>query len=267
MGVETICLQEAIHLVRRDPKYWIVVIHMYLAGLRNPVQSRVVRAAYFFCRHTDDVLDGDRKISEDPEYYVYSILKGMYKGNRTPKIVSLYHFVIDRIGSNGVDNPQQDFRDVIGVMLFDYERSKDRRVLTKKELDAYFSRTFVPVLNIGLQIGNSRLRGSDLSEMVLTMGHIYSIRDMKKDLPRGVINIPLEELELSDLSDSLSYDSVCNDSHLLEWMNSEVREYSGVLNDCRDRLKKEGDQNSRRICSPLIGAMERYCEKYFRGRG
>lgn len=265
MGVEIICLQEAAHLVRRDPKYWVGVGHMYLAGLRNPLRSRTFRAAYFFCRHIDDVLDGDRDISGDPEDYVHSLLEGMDGKDHAPKIVSLYHFVIDRIEDSGANNLQQDFKDLIDVMIFDYERSKDGRILTKKELDDYFSRTFVPGLNISLQIGGSRLRGSDLPEMVSTMGHLFSIRDMKMDLSRRVINIPQEELELSGLSGLISYDEVHRDSHLSRWMDCEVRKYRGVLNKCRDRLKREGDKSSRRICFPLVRSMERYSERYFRG--
>lgn len=266
MGVENICLKEAAHLVRRDPKYWIMVSHMYLAGLKTPLQSRVFRAAYFFCRHLDDVLDGDREISGDPENYVCTILDGMDGKNRAPKIVDLYKFVIGKLGNNGMDNPQRDFREIIGVMLFDYARSKDRRVLTRQELEHYFNRTFVPVLNISLQIAESELRGNDLPGMVSTMGHLYSIRDMQIDLSRGIINVPQEELELSGLNGSVSYGGFHKNGHLSRWMDCEVREYRRVLNDCKDRLSGERDRSSRRICFPLIGAMERYCERYLRGK-
>lgn len=266
MGIETICLQEAAYLIRRSPKYWVVVGHMYLSGLRNPLQSKVFRAAYFFCRHIDDVLDGDKEISGDPRDYVHTILEGMNGGTQTPKIVDLYEFVIGQMGNNGTHQLQSDFKRVIEVMLFDYERSKERRVLTKQELDDYFVRTFVPVLNISLQIGESELRGNDLLEIVLTMGHIYSIRDLSIDLPRGVINIPQEKLELSGRGCYVSYDTVLNDSNLLGWMDGEIRKYHKILAAGRDRLEEAGDKGSRRICFPLIGAMERYCKRYLRER-
>lgn len=266
MGVEAICLNEASHLVRRDPKYWKIVSHMYLAELRNPLQSRVFRAAYFFCRHIDDVLDGDRKITDNPEGYVHSIIAGMDGKGNAPRIVDLYEFAISKLGGNGADNPQRDFRRVIDVMLFDYERARDRRVLTKRDLNNYFSNTFVPVLNISLQIGDSNLRGCDVPEIVSTMGHLYSIRDLEVDLSKGIVNIPQEELELSSLKSSISYEGVCSDSHLLRWMDCEVREYRRILSSCRGRLTERGDGSSKRICFPLVGAMERYCERYLRGK-
>lgn len=266
MGIKTICLQEAAHLVRRGPKYWIVVSHMYLNGLTNPMRAKIFRAAYFFCRHIDDVLDGDRKISSDPEEYVNSILKGMNEKINTPKIVNLYHFVIDHIKTNGTSNPQKDFRNIINVMLYDYKRSKDKQILTKKELDNYFSKTFTPVLNISLQIGNSKLRGKDLLDMAYAMGHLYSIRDMKIDLSRRIINIPKEELILSELTGLISYDKVCKNTHLSKWMNLEVDKYHKILFTLKEKLKNKNDKNSIKICAPLIRSMESYCRKYFKIR-
>ena len=242
MGIERICLQEAIHLAKRGKKYWVNVGLMYLAGLKNPLQSRVFR---------------------DPEDYVHSIMEGMNGKKGAPRIVNLYDFVMERIENNGTDNPIKDFRELIEVMLFDYTRSKERRVLTKQELEDYFARTFIPALNIALQIGESKMRGCDLPEMILIMGHLYSIRDMQVDLSRGIINIPYEELELSGLNGSFSYQDVRKNGHLSIWMDCEVKEYGRILNDCRDKLNREGDLGSRRICFPKIWAMERYCKKYF----
>jgi len=74
MGIELICLKESSHLIKRAVKYWHLVGKIYLESLRDPYSAKIIRTSYFFCRHIDDVLDGDRKITDDPLTYVNDVL-------------------------------------------------------------------------------------------------------------------------------------------------------------------------------------------------
>ncbi len=268
MGIETICLQEAAHLIKRDLIRSGVVSCMYLAGIINPTQAKICRSAYFFFRHIDDVLDGDRKISTDPKDYVHSILEEINGNNHGPKIIELYNYFMERIEDykRDGDNPEEDSRKIIEIMLFDYQRSKEKTVYSRRELEEYFKRVYVPVMNISLMIARSQLRGKNIPEMVSIIGHLYSIRDMEIDLPRGIINIPIEELEQSGLKedDYIDYTSVKNDSDLSRWIDCEVGDYYDFLTYYKHKLKQQGDRGSRRICFPLIRGMKYFCMGYFR---
>ncbi len=261
MGVETTCLKEAAHLAKRDMKYWIVVGHLYLSGLFKPKQAKTVRSAYFFCRHIDDVLDGDRTISEDPEDYAYAILDSIERGGNKPKIMELYNYAIKNIEPRNGDKPKEDFKEVINVMIFDYCRSKFGAVFSSEELDDYFNKTFEHVLNLSFMISGSNLRGKDIPEIVSSMGHIYSIRDMETDISRKIINIPSEELQMAGINGDISYEKIRNNRYLLDWIDNEILLGLDSLDVCRQKLDN-ADKASRKVCLPLVGAMERYCKKY-----
>ena len=260
MGVESICFVEAMHLVRRSPKYWLGTPQMYLASLRNPEQARVFRAAYFFVRHIDDVLDGDRHVQEKPSSYVGSILEMMANSETSPsiQIVELYNFVIGEIDSlkRDGDDPKADFERVIKAMFFDYERSKNPKVFGYKDLERYYSETFAPVINISLIILGSSLRARDMPVMVSAQGHLYSVRDMKKDLKQRIVNIPKEELENASLNGHLSYRDLVRNPRIRHWFFEEVEHYSALLSSYKDELLRDGDPAAQKLCLPLITGMK-----------
>ena len=263
MGVESICLREAVHLAKRSVKYWHLIGKLYGESVRDLRAAKVFRAAYFFCRHIDDVLDWDRTVTSDPEEYVYTLLHAMETGQRGPPILALYTFAIRSLKemASEKDNPEFYFTQVIrDAMLFDYERAKNKKVLTREELERYYDATFIPVMNIALLIAGSRQRIEDIPEMITTQGHIYSVRDLKRDLGQGIVNIPQEELARAGLkSGAFSYESITRNPFLLSWMDNEIRTYQKELHLAKEKI---GDAASRRVCSPLILQMEIYCALY-----
>lgn len=261
MNVEKLCLQEACHLVTKSPKYWQLVFKVYLSTLRNALSAKVFRASYFFCRHIDDVLDGDRSVSGDPEDYVQSILSAMHSGQGGPEIVGLYRFAIGHLADMAKEgeDPARHFKRVIkDAMLFDYERAKNHRVLTVQELEQYYDDTFAPVMNLALMIAGSSQRSADLPESVSTQGHIYTIRDLEADLAQGIINIPAEELAKSniDVHRPFGKDAVVADANLSRWISDEVSTHHRKLGFWKLRLADEGAKN---VCLPLIWQMDIFC--------
>lgn len=263
MSVEKICLCEAGHLVLRSPKYWQLVFKVYVSSLTRSLPAKVFRAAYFFCRNIDDVLDGDRQISSDPEDYVQSILSGMENenGNEMPQILELYRFAVGHLVNMARtdENPEKYFRRVIkDAMLFDYERARQRRVLTREELEKYYNDTFTPVMDLALIIAGSSLRSADLPESVETQGHIYTIRDLEQDLVQGIINIPAEELAKSgmDLRRPFGKHEVIANPHLAGWVKSEVGIHHAKLEKWKQRL---ADKGAEKVCRPLILQMDIFC--------
>lgn len=266
MSVEKICKKETRALIL-SPKYWPLLLNFYWKSLKNTLPVQVFRASYFFCRHIDDVLDGDRYISSDPEQYVQDILKAMKIGHGGPEITELYRFATCHLVNmtlNG-EKPEEHFRRVVqDAMLFDYQRAEERRVLTRQELEEYYQNTFAPVLDLALIIAGSSLRSKDIPEAISTQGHLYSIRDLDKDLPRGVINIPREELALSGIETitPLEKKDILRDSHLSRWLKKEVARHHKQLKPLRMRLRDEG---SREVCLPLIHEMDLFCRLHTLG--
>jgi hypothetical protein len=264
MSIERLCLEEAGHLVVRSPKYWQLVFTMYLSSLRDALSAKVLRASYFFCRHIDDVLDGDRYVSDDPKDYVYAILRAMHNESDGPEVVELYRFAVRHLISlaNTRGEPDKLFRCVIEkAMLFDYKRAQTRRVLTGVELHQYYDDTFAPVMDLALMIAGSSLRSVDMPEAVNVQGHLYSVRDLDRDLRGGIINIPAEELAKSSINVGRPFgrEEVLADPYLSKWVENEVRIYGEYLSGWRQKLTDSGARN---VCIPLILQMEIFCRLY-----
>lgn len=267
MSIETICLQEAFALAKRDRKYWLMLAHMYGKSIFDPKGAKALRASYFFCRHIDDVLDGDRKISGNTREYVEEIRRGMENPNEESlRITQLYHFAIAQIEKikKEEDNPEADFKRVVSAMVFDWERSQQAQLLSREQLEQYYENTFAPVLNISLMIAKSQLRAEDIPEFMYGMGHLYSIRDMGKDIPEGIINIPNEELECSGLDQRriLSYERIRNNLALHLWMDDEVRVYGEEIRRWKKEVWEELDKGAQRVCKPIVRSLESFSEKY-----
>jgi len=102
-------------------------------------------------------------------------------------------------------------------MVFDYERSKERRTLTSQELGDYYWKTFSPVINILLIGLKSDLRAQDIPALAMTQGELYTIRDLPTDWKRGTINIPGEVLSSSGLTSNSSFVELANSRNLQDW--------------------------------------------------
>ncbi len=202
-------LKETGLLALKSPKYWTIIYHVLKAYFGQSKQVEVFLSSYLFSRHIDDVLDLDRKIDEDPEVYVREILEAMEGRGTGPEIVKLYRFAIVHLTemARESDNPQESFKRMIEKgMLLDYHRAKARQILTTPELNQYFKDSFEPVFDLLLMIAGSEQRAKDVPEAALASGMIYSVRDIRRDLEVGIINIPSEVLSSSSLHGSNQFD-------------------------------------------------------------
>ncbi len=268
MGIESICFKEAKELVKRDQKYWLLVAHLYAKSMLDPKTAKIMRAAYFFCRHIDDVLDGDRLITKDPKAYIEEIKDAMRRDNRVNEIATLYRYVITELETRkrANDEPEQDFERVINAMVFDYERGQRTEFFSRDRIEQYYDDTFIPVLNISLMIAEASVRGEDIPEIAYSMGHLYSIRDMKKDLAAGIINIPYEEIEKAEFDTRriISRERIRKNLVLKQWMDNEVRVYGEEVKKWKEEAYKKVDGGTQRVCSPLLAGMETFCRNYWK---
>lgn len=259
MLTEFICLRETINLILRSSKYWLIVVKMYASSFLNPKKAKLFRCAYFFCRNIDDILDRDRDCHIDRIDYVQEILSHM-NGEKKSKlpIVKLYDYVVNKLEVIDLnDKPHEDFRNIIEVMLFDYQRSKNSNLLYEKELEEYYKKTFIPVLNLALMISGSKYRGKDILDMSYLQGHLYSIRDLEDDLSSGIINLPKE---------IISERKVTSDFHktnfVKQWKKKEIRLVKKKLISFKKWIGINGDKGLKKVCKPLITGIERYCSKF-----
>ncbi|HUQ85345.1 MAG TPA: squalene/phytoene synthase family protein [Candidatus Limnocylindrales bacterium] len=236
--VEKTITAESVALLRKNPaKYSALVGGLYLLSTQGLELGQLGRASYFFARHVDNILDGDRQVREDPLSYAVNLRNQIAERKFDPKdpIAHLAEYslgVFDRI-KRPEDNPQQDILDLIDVMIFDHERAKDRRALSADDLEEYYYRTVYPGTNLMLTGFRSQLRAGDIPQFSTELGRIYSARDLDEDWTEGFINIPKEILDLAGLTPASSLEEVRGNSTIDTWFDDELTRSKDILKDLR----------------------------------
>lgn len=270
MNVELQTGLEAGKLLLRNPgKYANGVKGLYLLSFVDCELGQAARNSYFVLRNIDDSLDGERKGFVDPLSHALNVQNQIRSGNFGDQS-------LDRMASRAIDllekrsrpgdNPRKDFSDAIDIMMFDFSRSQERRVLTGQDLEQYYVRTFHPVVNLMLIGLQSQYRADDLPELTCSQGRVYTVRDIKDDWPRGTINIPAEVLEKAGLSPNHQLNDVQSSEVIREWFNYELRRSHQDLKKLQDRLTGSPEWLTVKMCSGLINPMLRFIDK-FQGDG
>lgn len=239
-----------------------------LAGFKD---GHVYRSAYYPVRSMDDWLDLGS--IENPMNVVMDIRYQIETKQVESKYdeVKLINHSLRYLEANiqGEDNPRADFLQIMDMMMFDYLRMQERRVLSANDIEEYYWKTFSPVLNIFLMSIESDLRANDVEVLVYGQGWVYSARDLVvEDWPNGIINIDGETLESAGLSDNSNAVDVWNHPTIrrrfMDVFESRIRPQ---LLELDQRLLAGNEPRTRRIMKlglidPLVGRMNRYSEEF-----
>jgi len=288
-GIERLCAKEAARVLKRR---FFRVSSLYLlspSGLfygkrefsGNPLDyardfksdiewglelARGARSAYFLLRHVDDLLDGDLETSEDPLEYVTNlsaqIKSGSFPGD--PEIGKLAQYsleVLERKARPG-DNPRQNIIDAMGVIAFDYCRSRYRLALSERQLEGYYRCTFFPLTDLMLIGLESQFRAVDIPALSYSQGWVYSVKDLEADWENGIINIPREVLASASLTEHSLLRDVESNPVVRSWFTGQLLESKKQLLELRTRLAKSSERLTSIVCNSMIWSMLRDIDKY-----
>ncbi len=243
--VERIAWQEGNLLLDRDrAKYTKMVRGSRLITFLPEAtfgKATLYRASYYFIRHIDDVLDGDRNVGQDPLEYVRNLRTQIESDEFTgiPPISKLAEYSLKVLERNKKvdDNPRQDYLDAMDQMIIDHERAKTRQAFTMEQLEDYYYLAFKPVVNAMLIGFEAPFRAEDVKALCYCQGRLYSIKDLDKDWERGIINIPIEFLNAAGLTVNSDIKDVKSSRLLREWFGSQLKASKEDLTDLRKKLK------------------------------
>lgn len=267
MLAEIVVAKEAATLLRRNPaKYIRGVAGMYLISFYGLELGNTFRSAYYFVRHIDDVLDGDRQITSDPLAYVQDLRLQVETGNfrNGLNIATLARNAVvnlERRAKSG-DNPRADFLGAIDAIVFDHLRSKERRTLTEFELEQYYHSAFNPVVNLTLIGINSSIRSKDIPAMSYGQGRVYSVRDLDQDWERGTINIPQEILTQAGLTTSSKIEEVRSSRQIHRWFVEILSTTKPQLQILQEKLKTSSEKPTIFVLGGLITPMLRFIDRF-----
>lgn len=237
VSVEGIIATEALRFVRKDRTKLKLALGLYALSASDPSLGKLARASYYFMRHLDDVLDGEREIDRHPLEYVQGIKRQIVnrQSGKYDRITALANFAIPLLEKKGDsnDHPRQEFTQAIDALIFDYHRRIERRSLTNGELSVYYHDVLDPGLNLMLIGFGSGLRAKDMNDFSPNLGRLYSVRDLDKDWTLGFINIPAEVLAQAELDSNSSLTEVKAHPTIGQWKQTEVADSSYNLNSLK----------------------------------
>ena len=221
----------AVGLVERDPyKYGI---HKYLLVLIAALGLRYWEG-YYFHRYPDDILDGDIEC-DDPVAYVKClreqvVSRAFSRDDPISRLGERYLTFAQEHNPFPDRDPWQECLRSIDGMQDDYDRSKERTLLSKEELDAYYNETFDSVLTIAEMLIGAPIAPSVKQLLISGQGEIYSLRDLSKDWHDGILNIPKEVLDSAGLYNESSIDEVRKNTTIQRWAIAVIDNFTTILN-------------------------------------
>lgn len=266
MNVELRTGLEAGKLLMRNPgKYANGVKGLYMLSFVDCELGQTARTSYFVLRHIDDLLDGEGENIADPLAYVREIQRQIQTGaNGNHPLGEIAQRAVSLLEKRARpnDNPRKDFSDAIDTIVFDFNRSQERRALTGQELEEYYWRTFFPVVNLMLIGLQSQYRAVDLPELIYPQGRVYTVRDLKEDWPKGTINIPTEVLGKTGLSPNSQLRDLQVSRDVNVWFDQELTRSREDLQTLQTRLADSPEWLTVRMCNGLINPMMRFIDQF-----
>ena len=195
---ELACLAEFVHFIRRHRRYFVIFLLLYWHSLFAWRARRGMRVAFCLAQRLDDILDGDRIITEPPLAAAarvrQQIATGQFALDREGLLAHAVTWELDR-RATAAESPYENFLALIDTLCRDRERIDARRVLYSAALDAHLAETFTRSLDLQLLLTDSRIRAHDVAPVVPCFARGSALRDLDDDLAHGIVNVPRELLE------------------------------------------------------------------------
>lgn len=268
LRIEALCLREVWFFTRRHPRYLLTALALWVHGLPRWRATRLLRASWCLAQQVDDVLDGDRKIKEDPEAYVDRLVDQMLSGE--PAVdepeAALAAFVWDGLAAagTGTDDPRGYLLALFARLRLDRRRMDAQEIWSAAALAEHHRETFDRSLNLTLILDGAELRAADAPELVEALAWCSPVRDLEKDLAKGLINIPAEILErIGDAGSPAPRDLVATPA-VRAWLADEHRRGAMALEALRRKLPGVRDRRGRAVLTAFHRALASYEKKYRR---
>ncbi len=233
-------------------QYGAFFVGMWVYGLVEPERAGLIRSAYFWLRHIDDVADGDkvlpagykskhnflqRKIALTEQVFSGGGIDVF--GDREDILLVDYYSLAKRL--------KIDLRDeslaILDTIVLDEERARSRRSLTKEELNSYFDRLDFACVGGGLKVAGETCDSYDLFSLSWAVRTMFNLRDFPKDFAQGIINISREDIadygiDLGQLKGRDSVERLCAYDPMRKWYEDQVETGLDFLADARKGISE-----------------------------
>ncbi|ATB31304.1 phosphatase PAP2 family protein [Melittangium boletus] len=237
LRVEGLCAREMVRFSRRNPRYALPALVLYRYALTDWRTTRVARTGFCFLQLVDDVLDGDRPITEEPLDWVDALLARLERGGETGEDVAatLGRWFLAELRDDGA---RAEALRLVRTMRRDRERVRERRELDAAALRAHHRETFELSVGLMLHTARAEVRALDSPALLDAFGWCSAMRDLREDLDKGLFNVPAEVALAvrAEGAEPWRYDSLVGSAAGRAWLMAEHHRARSLLDEARGQL-------------------------------
>jgi membrane-associated phospholipid phosphatase len=226
LRAETRCLYEIYRFSRRNLRYLTVATVVYWHSLFHWRRRRAIRIGFCFLQHLDDLLDGDRPSAREPSDVVDGVVAQLERRVFDDDALGCLAQCLSNelaLFQTKDDDPRAELVTLIRHMQRDRFRVKNGLLLTEGELRIHHRLTFHHAVNLMLVLGDTQVRAADVPSLIEAFGYCSVMRDLREDLDKGLINIPLSVVDRARSTGAvaLDYESLVGSPEVLQWLQAE----------------------------------------------
>lgn len=274
LEIEWLCLSECAAFARRHHRYLVIALIIYKRSIFTWKKSRVLRTGFCLLQIIDDYLDGDRKTNKDPENIAANIAQQFETGSFMNDRLSRLAAALWRDLETNAKNPITAKADVVALirhMMLDRRRVCEELIYSEKQLQSHHRLTFKYSMNLLLNAVGSDSRTDSFTELLDVFGWCSTMRDLKEDLEKGLINIPADVLNKVDrkVVPLKDYQSLVTTNAIRDWLQREFQMAWFNLIVAQQKIVLIDDAIARRIfglfVKSMIGFAQRFDKKHSLG--
>jgi membrane-associated phospholipid phosphatase/phytoene/squalene synthetase len=270
--VEGLCLADFYRFTRRHRRYGVIAALLYRHSIPRWHARRAMRVAFCLLQHIDDLVDGDRPSAVEPLEIVDAVLDQMARDafDETPLGVLGRCLWRDLAAfETGDDHPRAQVLALVRRMRFDRVRARDGLLLSSEDLRAHHRETFTHSVDLMLMLGGAALRARHAPDLIEALGWCSTIRDLRDDVEKGLVNIPAPVLEAArsrGLS-AVRHDVLVDTPAVREWMREEHGRATAHLDAFETELAGLGKRSGVSVLRLFHRSIRRIADREARTHG
>ena len=266
---ELTCLRLNWRFIRRHRRYFTIFVIVYGYSILGWRRTRGVRFCYALAQHIDDLLDGDCPCEREPLEVVDEVIRQFeqeeFDDSELGNLARSVAQELKRLRTS-TDDPLTELITLFRVMRFDRQRVRDGLVLAQDRLARQHWETFYHSVNLLLVVARADLRADDAVDLIKAFGWCSTMRDLREDIDRGLINLPRDVVEHARAQGSpdLTYDSLTAMPAVKEWIRAEHAAGRVYLDQFARRLAALRGRKGARILMIFLESMDKFHRRFIK---
>jgi fatty acid desaturase/phytoene/squalene synthetase len=222
--VELLCLHNAWLFTRRHRRYGLIALMLVINRMPKWQERRVLTTGFCFLQAVDDLMDGDRKSTENPlivaDELMHAIRLDTFGDSDLMKLAQAFVKDLRRVGAAASID---DVLALVSVMRQDRLRATEHTLWEAEALRKHHHNTFSLSLNLLLAARGSKLRASDAPGLIEAFGWCSTMRDLREDISAGLINIPASVLRTAQIDGTHPFHlkQIIEKDSVIDWLRTE----------------------------------------------